>query len=164
MGEGAPKIPGQIDFTKPPARVEDFKIGDKVTRENFLSFLITGFRISRGSFVVQRAFYKWIGVKNGVDYLADIKYFCENGAWHLLTPEEHDKFTKAHMSNPGHETKNPSPEFLDKNLRNLYNDMFQMWAIDGEEVEKTIDFKKIETITEFNLAAAPFLLGAQRDK
>ena len=89
--EGQPSLP-EVDFTKPPKTIEEYKLGDKVTRENFVGFLIQSFSISRGSPKMQLIFFMWLQEKYGLDYVTLLSDFNKNGSWDCLSEEERSIF------------------------------------------------------------------------
>ena len=165
MGEGIlGKHEAGIDFKKPPTRIDDFKVGDTLTRENFITFLIMSFAVSRGQAHVHVAFLDWMKQKSGFDYLGVIKSFCEAGAWGNLSYTERQMFLNAHKSTKQHETKDPTPEYLSAAVGALYKDLIEGWKKFGGELMEQVHFEKIHTLAEFNVVISKYLAGRNSSK
>src|SRR5262245_36251570 len=68
-----------IDFEKAPKELTEFKLGDALTRENFTSFLILTFGVSRGDVGIQKLFIEWLTQKYGFDYTKVMDTFVAKG-------------------------------------------------------------------------------------
>lgn len=77
------------DFEIPPKElVTQYKLPDRVTRENFTAFLIYMFAHSRGLEEGDRAISDWLELNNGFDYLTTYNNFLDVGAGRALGSDE----------------------------------------------------------------------------
>ncbi len=100
--EGVATLSPVIDFDKPPQRIEEYKFGEQVTRNNFTHFLIDSFAKSRGSLDAQAYYMKWIGIHTGTDIPTIISNFIDKKGVNCLTDAEGIAITSAYESIRGH--------------------------------------------------------------
>lgn len=88
---------GRTDFLESNElpNVQDFKLGDRITRDNFCSLLIKSFALSRGKQNVQSAFFALLKRKYNFDYKKTFNAFIERGGWHIFSEEEKALFSRA---------------------------------------------------------------------
>ncbi len=81
------------DFSRFPEVIEEYKFRDKVTRENFINFIIQSFAISRGNLGSQINFCRYLLYKEGFDYRRTFQAFCKKyDSFDQLSPEEQNLF------------------------------------------------------------------------
>ncbi len=90
--------------------LEDYAVGDKITRENFTNFLIKSFAVSRGVPLVQYGFFEWVEKTTGFSTRDTLKRLAFSppgekipNPWDFLTNEEQKKFLQAFLSVNIHE-------------------------------------------------------------
>jgi hypothetical protein len=83
------------DFAREPDALSEYRLGDKVTRENFISLLILSFAMSRGRPHIQKIFFKWLEKKYGFDYSTTIIHFSNRNGWNSLIDKEKEIFRKS---------------------------------------------------------------------
>ncbi len=82
------------EFEKPPAKIEPYNPPDKVTRANFVNFLIRSFAISMGQQQIQTLFMGWIKLQNGFDFNSTFANFIIAGSYDALSSDEKNEFLK----------------------------------------------------------------------
>ena len=65
------------DFKKPSSVITSYKVGERVTRSNFVYLLITSFAVSIGQLSTQALFFRWLRVLRSVFY--DKIWIQDNG-------------------------------------------------------------------------------------
>ena len=121
------------DFNVKVTEPKDYKGTEPVTRENFNSFLIKSFAVSRGQYHSQITYFRWIKEKNGFDYVPTLKNFIEAGGWNTFSDQEKEKFNQAfarvgiHGSFPYEDPETALP----RELRQLF---------DKEKIKRSNDF------------------------
>lgn len=101
------------DFFKSPKQeeIEAYKMGDQITRNNFISFLAFSYAISKGSRVIHYGFFEFASKFIGHDIYKTLASFRNAGGWGILTGGEKKLFRdamgkfdieghKAHVLNP----------------------------------------------------------------
>ncbi len=68
-----------------------YRLGDRVSRENFSSFLILSFALSRGKPKAQVLFFLLVDKVTGFDYKNTLTNFFTAGGWSALLPAERQK-------------------------------------------------------------------------
>ncbi len=94
-----------IDFGRPPEVLQEFRVGDPLTRENFVSFIIQSFAISRGRPEAQWLFFEWLMDKNDqyAGLSETLKAFVVKGGWEILSSAEKEQFLSAFRMVKKHE-------------------------------------------------------------
>lgn len=162
MSEGAPGTPEKslVDFTKKPERLEAYKVGDLITRENFIKFLIFTFAVSRGNETAQSIFLEWLQFKYGFPYKKIIDDFYKSVSkfgkqWQeLLSDMEQEEFKKAiqGVKIPKHEFEKSGDDFefrFSNTLASFRN------GIPPRDLA-FFDIEKIKTIAEFTKRVAEY--------
>src|SRR3989344_1639284 len=80
------------EFKVVPQELEHYTPLDKVTRNNFISFLIKSFEVSRGDPQALSVFLVWLKLKSNFDYVATLENFFQAGHWMTLSNEEKKEF------------------------------------------------------------------------
>ncbi len=90
--------------------LENYTVGDKITRENFTNFLIRSFAVSRGVPLVQYGFFEWVEKATGFSTRDTLKRLAfsppgeiRSNPWDFLSNEEQKKFLQAFLSVNIHE-------------------------------------------------------------
>ena len=151
------------NFLQPPKQLEKYKIGGKVTRENFNDFLIQSFAISRGKSAVHLVYFEWLQAATGFDYGATFKNFVKSGGFNSLTEAEQQSFFDAFMPIKKHEgiaglgfpKKDPQNPVL---RTQIVYEINQLAYIGDRELwpegvaSKSFDMSKIKTYEDFTTA------------
>jgi hypothetical protein len=147
-----------IDFNRQNHVILPYSPGDLVSRENFVSFLILSFAVSRGHPEIQKMFFLWTEKTLGFPFAIVLENFVTNGAASTFSREEWDMFKNAFLKVKRHsETFDPS-EFDDElqdELRALHERPINMMVM--ETVLEFFDFEKIKSITDFNESSAKYI-------
>jgi|GEM_PF-6589537 len=98
------------EFLVQPKDIQPYKPGDKVTRENFVNFLILSYAISMGQPAVQYFFMQWLRLKYGFDYSSTLDNFLDTGGWKVLSENERNKFKQQFYRVSKHREKVGSEE------------------------------------------------------
>ncbi|MEK9158080.1 MAG: hypothetical protein AAB638_02775 [Patescibacteria group bacterium] len=93
------------EFSQPPQELKTYKVGDKITRENFNSFLMQSFAISRGQVIVQIMFMAWIKTHTGFDYESTVDNLLKSGGWDAFSELEKSEFLSKFRSVKKHTDK-----------------------------------------------------------
>ncbi|PIR03418.1 MAG: hypothetical protein COV60_00380 [Candidatus Magasanikbacteria bacterium CG11_big_fil_rev_8_21_14_0_20_43_7] len=84
-----------FDPSKAPSTKEDivdYKPGDTVSRESFISFVTESFRLSRGNVMMQNLFFLWTGLHGNFDYMRSFKSYIEGGGWNTVFSDFEKKY------------------------------------------------------------------------
>ena len=152
-----------LDFSSEPKQLEKYKIGEKITRENFNDFLMQSFAISRGQSIVQMAYFEWLQKTTGFDYAASLKKFVKSGGFKILTSQEQQNFMDAFMPIKKHATltgmsllnQDPANTVLRSQITHEIN---QLGFVDEKDLwvtpvyEQFFDMQKIVTYQDFTNA------------
>lgn len=91
------------DFKKiPPESPVPYQAGDRITRENFISFLINAFAISMGIPEALRLYFHWLLDNEGFDAKETVRNFMRSKGWDHLSEEERALFFHAVRSRKRH--------------------------------------------------------------
>lgn len=120
------------EFKESPKELKSYQPGEKVTRENFINFLILSFGISRGQPKIQILFLRWLELKVGFDYSATLVNFRSAGGYLILSDVEKSKFVDQFKKVSRHNT--------------IEEDRF--WISVQDEIEKLSKFT--DEIEEFH--------------
>ncbi len=149
----------EADFSQPPATLSAFHLGDRVTRENFTSFLILGFSVSRGSPTIQLVFFMWLQEKYGLDYKTTFAAFNKSGSWECLSQLEKEKFYSEFSKVPKHTEQAVEIETELGAISNLITaNTFNADMLRGE----LFDFKNINSLNDFTRSADKHFAGRKR--
>lgn len=91
------------DFLQQPQDVTAYKSGEKVTRANFIPFLIRSFEISRGEPIWQYIYFSWVQERTGFDWKGTLANLLDAGVWECLSDKERKMFIGAYNKVPSHE-------------------------------------------------------------
>ncbi len=117
------------DLQKKPAEIVDYKLGDKVNRENLISLLTLSFRVSMGRPMIQSTFFRWIRMKYGFEYKTALRSLFAAGGWQNLADVEKEYFLQAFKAVPAHSqmpeemNNNISAQFEPQLSQIIYNDV-----------------------------------------
>lgn len=142
------------DFAQPPDSIEQFRLGDKVTRDNFASFLIQSFAVSRGRPPIQKVFFILAEKMDGFDHMATLKSLQKSGGWHALSEVEQKVFRDAFDKVQKHKKGRPesqTEEDIFKEIEKLAQNPETI-----NEVERFFDLERIDSMAEFNACAARY--------
>src|SRR3989344_3047467 len=138
------------DFKKSPEHITEYKLGDRVTRENFVDLLILSFAISRGRPNIQATFFTWLDKKYGFDYKLTLRCFVQQKrffffkeGWEHFSREEKAKFKDAFESVKGHTGTARLPRDFPRQMEILFDGDDRGLALD-------LDFENIKSISEFS--------------
>ncbi len=131
------------EFNLPPTGDPgSFNWNERVTRKNFVSWLETSFRVSRGEPMAQYLFFQWSKVNLSFDYNSTFKNITtldnSNGYSSHFSTEEIDHFGTAIRNVKKHQEKMPN---LDKYTN---KDLFDNAIWQALELLKTIDKGRTE--------------------
>src|SRR5579872_6710870 len=103
-----------INFKEAPITLTNYKDGDIPTRENFISFIIFSFAISRGEPGIQQMYFRWVEKATNFNCQEMLDNFVEVGAFDTLTLDEQKKFEAAFIHVKSHTEKFIEDEFEDE--------------------------------------------------
>jgi uncharacterized Zn finger protein len=147
-----------VRFDQPNHSILDYSLGDQVTRENFVSFLVLSFAVSRGHPEIQKMFFMWIEKATKFPFVIILEDFVSNGAASTFSREEWDMFKDAFSKVKKHSDSFDPSEFDDElqdELRALHERLENKMIM--ETVLGFFDFDTIKSITEFNEASAKYI-------
>lgn len=76
------------DFIIPPKEITRYHNGERITRNNFTSFLVNGFALSMGIGDAHRSYFHWLEMNEGFDGFETISNFLVAGGKDVLSDEE----------------------------------------------------------------------------
>lgn len=86
----------ETDFRRiPPVTPLPFRQEEVIARDNFASFLISGFSTSRGRPAAHSTYFKWLEINQGFDYQSTLTNFLSAGGWNILSDPEKANITTA---------------------------------------------------------------------
>lgn len=149
-----------IDFKQKAEKIVEYNFGDKVTRENFINFLILSYAVSRGNFVIQRVFFLMMEEKVEFPYKATITNFYEHGSFsEALSKEEQKIFFQSFRNVAKHMEVYEEIEIEDE-VRDEVDGLYDRPESEGKVPLNTalgfFDFSKIESISDFMKKASEF--------
>jgi uncharacterized Zn finger protein len=147
-----------IDFKQQKHAVLPYSLGDPVTRENFVSYLILSFAVSRGHPEIQRMFFQWTEKTAGFPFPSILEDFVTSGAVEVFSREEWDMFKNAFLKVKKHSEFFDASEFDDElqdELRALHERPISLVVM--EKVLEFFDFDRIKSVTDFSEASAKYI-------
>lgn len=152
-----------ITFKQDFSLVEDYSFGKAVTRENFISFLIMSYELSRGLPELQKIYFIWSEKMAHFDYRRNLDTFVGNGAFTALEPIEQDLFRDAFLRTEKHKHIFETPERLEKEMWNSLiglRKMCDMHTDFSALSNRAMDFFNLRQMTsfdDFRKAAAKYI-------
>ncbi len=145
----------EVDFTCAPQEIIKYEIGSPISRENFVSFFMKSFAVSRGRIEVQLLFFKWIQRKQGFDFLAALGSLLLAGGWNAFTPEEQKMFLDGFRHIKKHTDKWLDFEYEDEIINEIEGVVMREVAMGRSE--EFIDIETIDTFSEFVSATSNYI-------
>lgn len=133
------------EFQRVPQEFQKYTFGDRVTRENFNSFIIESFRISRGDADVHCAYFELIKKLNGFDFRKTFENFKQAGGWDVLSKEEQVEFMKMFDRIKGHAEN----DIVLDDIKDQLASLSKVGGIRNEDIGRFVDISKINTLPEF---------------
>jgi len=138
------------EFRTPPKKLVEYIPGERVTRENFNSFLIQSFAVSMGQQEVQIHFMEWVRLKTGFNYPATLASFYKAGDWDVLSENERKEFRNKFSKVPTHKEKIMESKWEDKireEIQTFSSLIFQAKKQTSEEIRNIL--LKLKTFKDF---------------
>ncbi len=95
----------QSEFKSAPNNILPYSPLERVTRENFVNFLIRSFAISMGQPVAQVFFFVWLNMRTGFNWEQTFENFVRAGGWDVFSEEEKKIFKNSFMKVSMHTDK-----------------------------------------------------------
>lgn len=92
----------QTDEVEQPV---SFKDGDSITRDNFTSWFVRSFAVSRGDPTVQYAYVRWSAAQGGSDYQSILQNFLYAGSEECLSEFEKEYVLRSYNRVKRHATE-----------------------------------------------------------
>ncbi len=88
--EHSPVSQNGIDFSKPPLSIQEYRLGNPISRENFTHFLIDSFAKSRGNPDLQTYYWMWLQKNTGQNVNGIVHNFIDFQGNSTLADGEQD--------------------------------------------------------------------------
>jgi hypothetical protein len=148
----------KINFNQKPDCALDYVFGAQINRENFTSFLILSFAVSRGHPEIQRVFFIWLEKIHSFEYSNVLKEFVSHGAFDAFSAQEQKIFTDAFMSVKRHSESFDQSEFEDEMREELIALYKRPVNVNVMEVAlKFFDLVDITSIGDFTKSASDYI-------
>lgn len=92
------------DFDTTPQKISDYKLGDSVTRENWIPFVILSFSKSRGDAEAQAIWLEYASAKSNFNWRKSLDSFLAHKLDNSLSDDEQELVKKSFrkVNTPGH--------------------------------------------------------------
>lgn len=138
----------RINFNQKPDCALDYVFGTPINRENFTSFLVLSFAVSRGHPEIQRVFFIWLEKTYSFEYSNVLEEFVSCGAFDAFSPQEQRIFTDAFMSVKKHSESFDKSEFEDEIREELI--ALHERPVNENVMEVALSFFDLMAITSIN--------------
>lgn len=148
-----------VNFSQKPEKLTEYAIRQPVTRENFLSFFMTSFMVSKGVPEIQRMFFLLAEKTVGFELAPTMESLATNGGFDGAFTREEQFIFKSAFDRISEHKKKLHASIIGEEMR----DEIVRWHEDPsyqkirESLLPQFNFEAIKTIAQFTEAAAPFI-------
>ncbi len=152
-----------IDFKQDFGIVKDYKYGDKVSRENFISFLILSYELSRGQPEIQKVFFVWHEKLVQFKHWENLETFVRNGGYYALKTKEQEHFYDAFRRIEKHKQVFSNADELEIEMKNSLLKLRGMYNMSDDFLMLTnramdyFHFPELKSFDDFRAAAAKYV-------